>query len=695
MPSDDMPDTKLRAAEGAFQKRMMQNALFHRINSGVDPIDGLRFQQLGFFQDVKRPSLPTTVVKDLKLTKHHIQAGIPDGPLLFIREERNVAVLELAVLLLDQSRDTRAAALEYIARSAGSPKQWVSERTRSLLASTADRLLDDNTDWRTAAIEASSAIQDDLIAHCAGVEQSLAARYSEGLDKYIQHVIRPSFNELGYIRPPLWSLKEQRDEVASWITDLASLPTLHEALDEYMRRCGYVPLCGQIGGAALVQHWLDLDAARRVSWESIWTWALESEYPAAQYQAVSIALALPNVRPADFSPEFWRAMLTLLGANDGSDNDLSWRLICESAQHYAHHIEALYPGQDGERVACYSWWLAQKLGELACRSKKLSASAIEKVLRPEAKLSSHRWLISRSSVVPSYFRYCTLRINTVWTFSMFEELRRAGVPLAAEQLSSSQREQLVAAFRTTIIPALLTDHCDQPDSQFAFEAGCTNSTNETLVALVGSECGDLVQQTIALRDTLSDAEKLQSNLRDIMQLSDEQQFLLLLFATSAVYSTGKYDQIVGSWLEMTDSIVSAVQGLPVSQMSTVLELFVEFQQRNWRELPTRLPHILAYAVEQMEDPERVEAILPYIILLSVNVGIVSPLQRLVTSKWQGAAIECLQRWRDNMTDIARVSEPWIAARVRATAAAISRLIGPRRTQEGDAASDDADQTDRR
>ena len=51
-------------------------------------------------------------------------------------------------------------------------------------------------------------------------------------------------------------------------------------------------------------------------------------------------------------------------------------MFCELASHFARHIESLHPGQDGERVACYAWWLADRVGRIFGSSEALALRAL-------------------------------------------------------------------------------------------------------------------------------------------------------------------------------------------------------------------------------------------------------------------------------------------------------------------------------
>jgi hypothetical protein len=155
---------------------------------------------------------------------------------------------------------------------------------------------------------------------------------------------------------------------------------------------------------------------------------------------------------------------------------------------------------------------------------------------------------------------------------------------------------------------------------------------------------------------------------------------------ASVFSTNRFDEVISDWLNRTADVVKAIQRLPEGSLEPFIEALAEFQQRPRADLPIQLPHILAYAAEQTEDPARFAFLHVHVILMSINVGIAGPLQRIITSKWRTESLKRLKIWRENIVFAARFSEPWVAARVRATSAVISRLIGPREASAGNDAN---------
>jgi hypothetical protein len=120
-----------------------------------------------------------------------------------------------------------------------------------------------------------------------------------------------------------------------------------------------------------------------------------------------------------------------------------------------------------------------------------------------------------------------------------------------------------------------------------------------------------------------------------------------------------------------------VQQLSGLSLVQVLDVMMEFHQRQRPEWSVQIPHILAYILERTTDLERAQLIIGHILLMSINAGIASPFQRIAVSKWRAELSKVLPHWRDGLVDIGRVSEPWVRARIRAMSATVSRLVGPR------------------
>ncbi len=163
----------------------------------------------------------------------------------------------------------------------------------------------------------------------------------------------------------------------------------------------------------------------------------------------------------------------------------------------------------------------------------------------------------------------------------------------------------------------------------------------------------------------------------LLELAPHEQHLTLMFLEKTVCSTSELDDAVDAWLAQTAEVVKVLKSASPFFLKSALDSLSEFQQRRRVGATSHLPHILAYVIENIDDVERVMQLYATALQMSINGGVVSPIQRLLCSKWRPKLVEPLRIWQENIVDIAKDSEPWVCARVRATSAAISRLIGPR------------------
>jgi hypothetical protein len=143
------------------------------------------------------------------------------------------------------------------------------------------------------------------------------------------------------------------------------------------------------------------------------------------------------------------------------------------------------------------------------------------------------------------------------------------------------------------------------------------------------------------------------------------------------HASAKYDSIIEGWLNQRDQVIAILKDGPDYLLEPLLEMLAEFQQHPMTPWVIRLPHLLAYVIEEAHAPSRVAVLSTAVLQMSVNGGVASPILRLASSnKWPGWS-EALATWHENLAEVAKYSEPWIAARIRAVSATISRLIGPR------------------
>lgn len=674
-------------AEKAFSSVMMQNALFHLADTEFDALDFSRFRALGFFEGFTPPSLPDSLPDSLLKAARSADSQLPSGPLVFIPEEKSATVIEADTLLLHPVRELRRAALAYLLSGDRLNDPWLTPHTISLLKGNApDIESDDESRWLGAAVDVVTVIREDLFGQLAGFRQSVAFRYQEGTDSYAARLLRPAFNTLLNFRPPVWNPSTQIEEIESWIVDASKLPTLEEALSKYVGTCGYVPLSAELGASKVVRLWVAEHRDGQPKWEELWAWAVQEGTPVAKYHAITVALNIPELRPESESDKFWTEVVSILEikevANGTGESHAQWQLHCELASHFARHIETLHPGQFGDAVACYAWWLSENVGRLIGGNEKAAKWALEHAVMPEARYSYFRWTVARSPVVPSPFRYATLHSSSVWAMSLLAQLGSAVHSFTTPGISKAVQEVISNVLHGYLLISNLAEQCEMVVLPFAIQDDGDLEKLSTSEGYVPDESRESLSELIAFHRHLSAPEVVESYLGQFPDLPEHAQHMILLALKGAVYSTNRFDSALAKWLEQTDLVVGVLKTVPEPIVDILMEVFAEFQQHQVSGWPIRLPHLLSFTIEGLDDPNRMKHLVGQVLQMSINGGVGSPIQRLTCANRFPDCHSVLGNWRGNLVEMARHSEPWIAARVRAISSVVSQIIGPRKRNSG-------------
>jgi hypothetical protein len=679
---EEVADTQqLEKAQAAFRTRMMQNALFHRIDGSLDALDGTRFQQLGFFQDVSGPVPNPIDMAVLEKSDHPARIALPAGPIIAYVADKRRYILEPVDLLVHDDHAFRACAFEYFLDVCKLPDPWLTHSTIDVLnESTKNISSSDKDSWQKAGLAAAIAVQGDILAQFAALRQSLILGYQDGVNQQIERLLRPTFDELGRYRPPLWDPKEQREEINAWIEEASQLATIEEALSYFVRRAGYVPLDAELGPPAVVKLWAERNASTNFNWDTIWAWAEAFGGPLVKCHAVCIALNVPSVRASINPGMFWEQVVEILKVSEPTVNDAQsgweWWVYCKSAAHYIRHVEALYPGQDGDRIGCYALWLAEKFAR-SFRKPENMKSAVRDFLDQELPISEERLSIARSPIVPTLFRTAAMSMTSVWAFALLSELRRSE-RFVSGSVPSEHREKIASIIQSQVVSAPLCDQHRAPEQAFAFHSDPSLTGLGSLDQFANEEQQTAWKQISAFRNRLTNDAELRSHLDRILELPEHERFLVILFLTDAASFTTEYDEVISAWLSHNEIVVRVLREISREQLEPLCKSLAEFHQRQHAEWIIRLPHLFAFALEGVEGDDRARLLIASVLLMSINAGIASPIQRIESSKWRLEVHKILEMWRETIKSLSHLSEPWVRARVRATSAVISRLIGPQK-----------------
>lgn len=674
-PRRNRPDNELLA------QMMLQNALHAQGKDGIDSYHVARLQLRGLVKkSVTAPHLPEGTVEMIRDPSHPVRRGPREGPLIYFLEPDQISILEPYGLLLHPDRDVRCAAIEHLRTAAVSEPPWLTPGTLKVVEEVRHRLASEEpNEWREAGIKVFPDVRDDYMRLLGGLLQSLQAHHDEGISEYLVLCLRPTWLQLARLRPPVLNPVEQSAEISERISEYSKLGSIWEALTKYINTCGYVPLNRELSAAKLFEQWRENHGAAEIGAGELRQWLDLMRTPFAEYHWVEIALAFPELFREN--EELTAQLLVkIIEVGKPVDSDYSagnWDVYCTLASHFLQHLEAVHPGLNGVQASCCAWWLTHLLCNVLLHGRIKMGTVLEKAILPEAGLSRFRRNISRSPVAPSTVRFLTLHAASIWAMSAIALTGKAHKNYELESLLQRVGPQFSETLRDYIVTTPLVSRLGEATA-FAYQDNSDIVDLCESTVLFTNENGEVLKAFSQARIEYSDPSKACEQLSDLLQLDLGMQHFTLANLRDAVCSTDTFDKNVGEWLERGVEVVEVLNSVAIRELQLVHELMAEYQQRHSEEWASRLPHLIAWAIEKSTDKQRAGELFASLLLMSINGGAMSPIQRAMTSPHRQVFLPILINWRQNLLDVARVSEPWVAGRIRAMCATISRIVGPRK-----------------
>ncbi len=655
----------------AMQIRMRNNALHHFKHVDLRTLRML--QDLDLFDTDAEPlggDVEITVLQDVK---HRRRENLPDGPLIVYiteDEEPKRIIVELPVLLFSEIQEIRKTSLQCIEKMAATDSSALTSKTAAILEGSRDALIADAPEeWRGAAVAVSDALYDDFFVALNGTRQSLACEpvIQDSLNFYSPKVLYPSVSSLDSINLAVGNLEKEHGSLAKVVSEIVSeASSLTELCSSYHKKLGFLPLAPHYSMATAVNSWFASNTDVNV-WEEVWNWARATRGPLPRYHACSVFVLHPHFVPEGRLPDLWKEIVDAVQEpvkedSEGIGNETG-ELHRDLARHYAYHLEARLPDNDGANIACLAWWLAERVAALFPDNPEAAKFYRESWVKPASELSSHIWLTASAPIQRSFLRYMTFAVLSPWAASLLAIMGEQMEMLAPGDQTEVIQSRFHRAVESNIIGCLPFPIENPSDPTFALECSMAE-TVLTWSKYQPEEYKKALEQLIATSRTLGDTEGLCAALRMLNQSSLEDQVAVALALKAKAYTDPQFAE--GVWAVVSDAewrerVLARAETWVQDQLIEVLSILQLDNREKWFSL---LPHYIADLCEKAEDEERRRILFLYVLHTSLASDTVSAIRRLLCGDQKSKFVEFVKEYRDHVEAMRSKYPPWVASKVR-------------------------------
>ena len=680
MSSSITPEA-LRQATRAFKQRIMRYVLEKR--DQVDARTAALLQKNDLLRTAKPEGIPEATVAVLRDANHVSRVPVPPGPLVFQLETGGkpaALVLVVADFLLNPSIEVRRAALSHFQRLAEAPDPLLTQRTKDTIRSNTEALLsEDGFLWRTAALAMSDTIRDDWLCGLAGLKQCLVRRFDEGVEPHLRVVLRPEVTSVDSINFRVWDPASQQAILREIVQDCVDgSDTLGEALGKYYREGGHLPLGIAHGIAKVAEKWAELrDSRPREVWEEVWGWADEIPSPLPRYHACQIFVTRPQMVPEGAHTRLWEEVLEVVDLPRGEEGDLkwtqAWRLRCDLARHFCHHLASRLPGAERERIAICAWWMAEQLSLTFGTVSEYVRRVRESTVGREEELSNLVWQLAHPAAKPSGFYYATTHVPSVWSLSLLSVLGKNLAELKPEEITPEQCTRFSNAIKRNLICGFPLNPPDEGIAVYGYEA----TPLDTAETWCSRQVGDAKAFTEALVEVfrrLRDPGKLEGELRGFPKQNEASQLLLAGVLRGLAYAGKAPEREIWGCVQNEEWRRIALLEANEKVLEFMVGALVELQSQYWNKWASDLPHMLASACEEATSGTMKQDLLfAATILSSASTDTVSAVHHLLRGVRRHELRSHVDYWQEQLNGLRGVLPPWVAAKVRAIRAALHFL----------------------
>ncbi len=672
----DIKNSELETATRALNARMAKAASLHL--EQVDARTSIVLQIAGVLKRGAAPAhLPANILEVVNEPTHSLRVPGKPGPFIFYKDPTTPSqtfVLDMVSVLLSTGISSRAAAVSHLETIARLESPNLTSKTQRLLEERRAKILDENAEiWQLAALEVHDSVAGDLLYQLAAVEQSLEAHFEEGLREYFPKVLRPSVLSLEGLELRIVKPSEQKADIATVVSACAERTDLQDACDEYLRLAGFIPLGDEYSLARVVELWQAHHSRPVNLWDILWGWADNTRSPLARYHVCILFLTKPESRSQEQERVLWQEILEIISPSSSEDDSIRWRdewaIRKELAQHYLHFLESRTPGALGEPLACFAWWLAERVATLIGHTAEVRSRLRNVAIVPESESSDFVWKLSLPRIAPSVLATATHLGASPWALSGLNRI----TPQTLTTLSSGLDEQLANRFERSFLAVIMVGFpiqaAQDADMVYAFETTLSETVSAWRAYREGSTGADRANGIASMYAKLANAAEFVPALQKIYQEDETNQMAIAFWAKSLALQGALPREEVLKCLSDAEWRRPAFTKMIDPALDLLFLAFSLASNNDDKVWNARLSHLYAIACEEIGDNvERRRVLFALTALSAIHTYSVSALQRLLTGNQRATYLELLNGLRNALSSN-RDHPPWLTARIRAVLAA--------------------------
>ena len=677
MSSELTPEEMARVTR-QLKNTMMNAALFH-----LDEIDARTvtvLQQEGLLKKATTPALPEAEATILADRSHASRLPAPDGPLVFVAQAGDPTsrmVYPMADLILRPEPSIRRAAIEHFKHMIGSDKELLTPRSQQAIHENEEAATsEDSEKWRPAAIRLSDVVKDDWLCNAAGVRQSLFMHYEQGIENYLDEILRPSIPSLDTIDLGFWSPSTEAEKIETRVIQIVDASrTPIEAFNAYYTQFGTIPLDARISMSRVVGEWMKHRGAGADLWDALWKWADGIESPLARYHLCQALLCNPSLIKKGSETRLWDALSEIVNTAGPANAELrwaqAWQIRCELAQHYACYLALHLPGANGERIARSAWWFAEKVAGLFVQSSDVLQNVRRGSVIPHLQVTGMLTNCAHPQIEPSRLYCATVSMNSVWSLCILSDLVKGLEALSAANANETQRGQIRQYLTAFLLSSLPLRPRENGECVYAFDRTVLDTASAWCAAEIDTKESEALKSLLEFCRTMQEPDVFNgvAKLAGTGDAIHEAAFSAYLKAMA--YTGATPLDTVWQCLEDKEWGKSLLTKGNAFIVVNTVDALVEIERQKNDKWTWTLPHFIADGCEAAPDgSERQSLLFGLVVITSMSTDTVSAIQRLLTGEHRGALAKDVDHWRKRIEDVRNVAPSWIAARFRAITASL-------------------------